>query len=70
MELYGGRPESIEDRLPREVRTYDFLDAIGIGYKRTDHEPANNMEESQASLMSQWTSCCSADARRIHPSGQ
>lgn len=44
MELYNGRPENIKDRLPREVRTYDFLDSLGIEYKRTDHGPADNME--------------------------
>ena len=44
MELYKGRPESMESRLPREVRTYDFLDDLGIEYKRTDHERADNME--------------------------
>ena len=44
MILYDGRPENTEGRLPREIRTYDFLDALGIEYKRTDHEPANNME--------------------------
>ncbi len=44
MILYDGRPENTGGRLPREMRTYDFLDALGIEYKRTDHEPANNME--------------------------
>lgn len=44
MELYNGRPENIEGRLSREVRTYDFLDRLGIEYQRTDHEPADNME--------------------------
>ena len=44
MELYNGRPEDVEGRLPREIRTYDFLDELGIEYLRTDHEPANNME--------------------------
>ena len=44
MELYNGRPESLEGRLPREVRTYDFLDSLGIAYQRTDHERADNME--------------------------
>ncbi len=44
MELYDGRPEHEEGRLPREMRTYDFLDSLGIPYKRTDHGPANNME--------------------------
>ena len=44
MELYTGRPETAEGRLPRELRTYDFLDQLHIAYFRTDHEPANNME--------------------------
>ena len=44
MELFNGRPENTDGRLQREVRTYDFLDELGIEYKRTDHEPANTME--------------------------
>ena len=44
MELMDGRPESVEGRLPREVRTYDFLDSLDIAYKRTDHEKADTME--------------------------
>ena len=44
MELYNGRPENTEGRLPREIRTYDFLDKLGIPYRRTDHERADNME--------------------------
>ena len=43
MELYSGRPENTEGRLPREIRTYDFLDRLGIAYQRTDHERADNM---------------------------
>ncbi len=44
MELYDGRPADPSGRLPREIRTYDFLDRIGIRYQRTDHERADNME--------------------------
>ena len=44
MELYNGRPETTEGRLEREVRTYDFLDRLGISYVRTDHEAATTME--------------------------
>ena len=44
MTLFEGRPESTEERLPREIRTYDFLDGLGIRYMRTDHAPANTME--------------------------
>ena len=39
MQLFDGRPEVVDGRLPREIRTYDFLDKLGIEYKRTDHEP-------------------------------
>ena len=44
MELFDGRPENCEGRLPREVRVYDYLDKLGIEYKRVDHEPATTME--------------------------
>lgn len=44
MELFNGRPNKTNGRLPREIRTYDYLDSLGIKYQRTDHEPANNME--------------------------
>ena len=44
MELQQGRPKDTADRLPREVRTYDYLDNLGISYMRTDHERADNMD--------------------------
>lgn len=44
MELYNGRPADVSGRLPREIRTYDFLDKLGIDYLRTDHGRADNME--------------------------
>ena len=44
MELFEGRPADVTGRLPREVRTYDFLDSLGIKYQRTDHEHADTME--------------------------
>ncbi len=48
MELLDGRPENMEGRLPREVRTYDLLDSLGIEYKRTDHERTDTMEACNA----------------------
>ena len=48
MELYAGRPANTDGRLPREIRTYDFLDSLGIPYQRTDHERADNMEACNA----------------------
>ena len=44
MILYNGRPADTTGRLPRETRTYDFLDSLQIPYLRTDHERADNME--------------------------
>ena len=46
--LFQGRPENTEGRLPRELRVYDFLDRLGIGYVRVDHEPATTMEACEA----------------------
>ena len=48
MELFDGRPADTAGRLPREIRTYDYLDKLGIPYQRTDHEPADNMEACNA----------------------
>jgi len=50
MELLDGRPESMDGRLPREVRTYDLLDSLGIEYKRTDHERTDTMEACKDSV--------------------
>ena len=44
MELYNGRPLTTEGRQEREIRTYDFLDSLGIAYQRTDHGHADTME--------------------------
>ena len=40
MPLYNGRPEDVSGRAEKEIRVYDFLDSLGIGYSRIDHEPA------------------------------
>lgn len=48
MILYEGRPEDVSGRLAREIRTYDFLDKLGIPYQRTDHERADTMEACNA----------------------
>ena len=44
MELYNGRPENTEGRLAKEIRVYDFLDALGIEYERVDHEAAMTID--------------------------
>ena len=44
MSVLLGRPENTQDRLEKEIRTYDFLDSIGVTYYRIDHDPANKME--------------------------
>ncbi len=44
MQLVDGRPENTEGRLEKEIRTYDFLDSLGVKYQRIDHEAAMTME--------------------------
>ena len=44
MTVENGRPADLTGRKPREVRTYDFLDLLGISYQRIDHEGTMTME--------------------------
>lgn len=44
MKLVQGRPADCSGRLAKEIRTYDFLDGLGIEYQRIDHEAAMTME--------------------------
>ncbi len=46
MELLHGSPTDMTGREDREIRTYAFLDSLGISFDRTDHpdEPATSME--------------------------
>ena len=39
-----GRPQNAENRLKKEIRTYDFLDKLEIEYSRVDHEVTDTME--------------------------
>ena len=45
MELQTGRPAEESGRLEKEIRTYDFLDALGVPFERVDHDPAMTMED-------------------------
>lgn len=46
MELFHGSPADMSGRSDREIRSYAFLDKLGIPFDRTDHpdEPATTME--------------------------
>ena len=46
MQLFHGSPENMTDRSGREIRSYQFLDALSISFERTDHpnQPATSME--------------------------
>ncbi|MBQ9773207.1 MAG: prolyl-tRNA synthetase associated domain-containing protein [Clostridia bacterium] len=48
MKRENGRPTDCAGREAREVRTYDFLDELGISYERVDHERADTMEVCRA----------------------
>ena len=43
-ELFSGRPENSDSRLPKEIRCYDLLDRLGIEYSRVDHDFADTIE--------------------------
>ena len=45
LELQKGRPADTTGRLDKEIRTYDLLDGLGVGYDRVDHAPAMTMED-------------------------
>ena len=42
--LFNGVPRDVLERAPRERRCYEFLDRLGVPYRRADHEPAATME--------------------------
>lgn len=50
MELVNGRPGAALEasRSAREIRCYDFLDRLGVSYRRVDHYPADTMEVAAA----------------------
>ena len=53
--IYTGRPEKIEGRLEKEIAVYDFLDSLGIEYKRADHEALMTMEACECKFCSNGT---------------
>lgn len=44
LELVNGRPETNAGRLDKEIRVYDLLDKLHIGFQRIDHEVTMTME--------------------------
>ena len=42
--IENGAPRDAAARSPRERRCYEFLDRLGVPYRRADHEPAATME--------------------------
>lgn len=46
--LQTGRPATADGRLEKEMKTYDLLDSLQIGYQRIDHEAAQTMEACEA----------------------
>ena len=44
LKLENGRPADTTGRLEKEVRTYDFLDALQVPYQRIDHEALMTIE--------------------------
>lgn len=44
MTIFKGRPQATEGRVEKEMRTYEFLDSLGVFYERVDHDAAMTME--------------------------
>ena len=44
LKLENGRPADTTGRLEKEIRTYDFLDALQVPYQRIDHETLMTIE--------------------------
>ena len=47
MEIYKGRPTGNDGRSEVEIKTYDFLDKLGMSYETVCHEAAYTMEQCQ-----------------------
>ena len=45
--VFNGRPEDTENRLAKEIQTYNLLDSLQITYQRIDHEAVHTIEASQ-----------------------
>ena len=48
LKLEKGRPSDTSARLPKEIKIYDCLDALGIEYDRVDHPAYDTMEDCEA----------------------
>ena len=44
MQVFENRPTDCSDREDREIRCYDLLDSLSVGYTRVDHAPAETMK--------------------------
>ena len=46
--IFKGRPENACERLPKEIKAYDFLDGLGAEYEGIDHPPFDTMADCSA----------------------
>lgn len=70
MELQNGRPADAAGRMDKEIRTYDFLDSLGVDYQRMDHEAALQWKHAKRSMRHLAWKCakicfCATGRRRI-----
>lgn len=72
LKLEKGRPNDTTNRLEKEIRTYDFLDQLGVAYERIDHEALMTMEAcAQVDEALQATICknlflCTANKKNFY----
>lgn len=48
MDIFHGAPSDGSERLPREMKTYEYLQQLGIEFDRVDHPVAPTMEACEA----------------------
>ena len=65
LKLENGRPADTTGRLEKEIRTYDFLDALQVPYQRIDHETLMTIEACKdVDKVLDAVICCSCQATR------
>lgn len=58
MKVFKGRPEDLSERLPKEIKSYEFLDNLNIEYERVDHPSAETMEMCEEAEKALGTKIC------------
>ena len=70
MELLDGRPDDLTGRLPREIRTYDYLDELGITYQRTPCVCTSSLKLKTSDVIQTFLPATGHDYKQVHLVGE